>query len=593
MNKEELIELRNKVLKLKQVNEIETLLPKMNCYDFLYQCNKDRLDNRAINYLGNVITYRQLFELIDTAAISFVKAGVKKGDYVSVSMLSTPEGIISFYALNKIGAVSHMVNPASSADEIEKFLNSVNSKLYVTMDLFYSERIKNAVDKTNVDKVIITSLMDSIPNYLNMDKVKYEVISNLKRMKNPINKDSKCVNWNSFIETCNPAINVESIYEPNMNSCIAYTSGSTGVSKAVLCSNEAMNSMPIQMGMTDQTFAPNDVIFNSMPIWIYYSLVNNIHDPLCLGVSVALDPIFNSKKVSKRLKQYNFNHWNTIPAYVDDMCKDKKIKNMDLSFLKSITTGGDYLTGNLKDRADALLKNCNSTIKVGQGYGASEVLGSFSYTYEKTSTPGSVGKPLVGNKIKIVDLETKKELGSNKVGELYLYSPTVMKEYYNNEEVTAETLVKDENGIVWYKTGDLAHVSEDGELFIDGRIRRIVLTKDDEGFPAKIIPDKIKKELLLNDKVEKCEIITVPDKKSVNKPIAFIQLKSTFEENDYIIKELNEYCYGKLPSYMIPAEIRVLDKIPLTPSLKPDWNKMEEIYNADTNIKQKVKRIFS
>lgn len=597
MNKEELMQLKEKMLKLQNVNNAKDLLPKENCYDFLYKCNKDRLNEKAICYLGANITYGELFKKIDNCAKAFIKMGVKKGDYVSVSALSTPEGIITFYALNKIGAVSHMINPTLSDKELFEHISNVNSNLYVTMDLFYSDRIKNVISKTNINKVVVTSLLTSLPIGINIDKVKYELITKMMKLKNPT--DEKCIMWNDFYQLGEKDNSmVESIYEENMSSSIAYTSGSTGISKAVVSTNESINAMPIQMGMTDQTFAPNDIIFNTMPLWIYYSLVNNIHDPLCLGVTVSLDPLFNSKKISKRLKQYNFNHWNTIPAYVEDMCNDKGMTKLNLNYLKSITTGGDYLTPQLKEKADRLLKECNANIKVGQGYGASEILGSFSYTYDKECSTGSSGKPLVGNKAKIVDLETNKILGTNEIGELYLYSPTMMKEYYGNKEATNEVLIKDENGITWYKTGDLAHVSETGEIFVDGRIRRIVLTKDAGGFPAKIIPDKIKKEMMENELIYKCEIITVADEKVVNKPIAFVILNDAYSNlvnsSENVEKYLTTYCSHKLPSYMVPADIRIVDEIPLTAGLKPDWNKMEEIYNSQPkNQKKKIKRIFA
>ncbi len=592
MTKEELIKLREEILKTGNINLVENFFKKMSAYQYLYECNKDRLDCLAINYLGNKITYRQLFEMIDNSAKAFDELGVKAGDSVSASLLAIPEGIVTFYALDKLGATVHMVNPASSKIEITKFINSVNSKVYVTMDLFYSNEMKKAIDETQINKIVMTSLTNSLPMGINLDNALYNIITGIKRTFSAVKKDDKCIMWDDFYKKgINSTKNITPYFELNRNAAIAYTSGSTGISKAVVATNEAINAMPIQLGMSDQTFAPNDIIFNSLPLWIYYSLINNIHNPLCLGVALALDPLFNAKNIDKRLKQYRFNHWNTIPAYVEDMCNNKKIEKMDLNYLKSITTGGDFLTPQLKEKADKILSDCNSNVKVGQGYGASEVLGSFSYTYDKNYTIGSVGKPLVGNKIKILDVDTNKELDVNQTGELYLCSPTIMKEYHGNEEATQEVIVTDENGIKWYKTGDLAHINEKGELFIDGRIRRIVLTKDENGFPTKIIPDKVKKELLNNNIIEKCEVITVPDSETVNKAVAYVVLKNTEQDNEKIVKDLKIYCSKHVPSYMVPRDIKVVDEIPLTPSLKPDWNKMEEMYNEDlSNDKIKIKK---
>jgi len=591
MNKEELQELKLKILKESKLQNIKNYFPKMSAYEYLYDCNKDRVDCFALNYLGRKITFKEFFEKIDNTAKAYSEMGIKSGDVVSMCMLTTPEALISFYALNKMGVLVHLINIANSKEDIVRHLKNTNSETFVTLDIFYSNDMKEAMDQAGVTNVVISSLSDSLPNVINGDKLKFAIVELVKKKGNAVKIDDRCKTWDEIQNIGrNSNLVINSNYIPNQSATIAYTSGSTGEAKAVVATNEAINAMPVQMGMTDQTFAPNDSIFNTLPTWIYYSLVNNIHDPLCLGVSIDIDPLFDSKKIDKRLKQFKFNHWNTIPAYVEDMVNNKKVRRLDLSHLKSITTGGDYLTDQLQERANNLVRSCNSDINVGQGYGASEILGSFGYTYDKESTKGSVGKSLVGNSFKIVSMEDNRILGVNEIGELYLFSPTLMKEYYKNPTATLESLVEDENGIVWYKTGDLAHFNENNEIFIDGRIRRIVMAKDDKGLPTKIFPDKIKKIILKSGFVEKCEIITVDDDKYIKKPIAFIVLKEGVELNLTVEKEIQNLCKNNLENYTLPSEYKYVDSIPLKPSLKPDLDALEKQY-AEEKSNPKVKRI--
>lgn len=587
MTKDELIKLKEEILKLKDSKKITDLLPKQTAYSFLYENNIDRMDKYAINYFGRKYTYNELFMKIDECAKAYSELGIKKGDMVAMSMLMTPEAIISFYALNKIGAVAHLVNITHNISEVENTFINTKSKYFITHDLFYTDKIKNVTDKVGVKKVIISSLDDSLFKGLDTDRIKIKLINLLKgNSKNC--KDEKCIKWKKLQEIGKrSSININNQYEENAPIAIAYTSGSTGLPKAIVTTNKAFNSLPLQLGMTDQTFMPNDSIFTTMPTWIYYSLVNNMHNPLCLGVTLDLDPLFDSKKIHKRIKQYKFNHWNTIPAYVDGLAHDKKIKNMDLSFLKSITTGGDFLTTKLKETAEKKLKQNNSDIYIGQGYGASELLGSFCYTYEKNMSPNSIGKPLVGNRFKILDLNTGKELGPNESGELYLYSPSLMKEYYKNEEATNKSIIVDKDGIRWYKTEDVAHYNENGELFIDGRLRRIELSKDDQGNPAKVFPDKIKQIILQHSIVEKCEVIMVPDTIKVKKPVAFLQLKEHELFDDDLSKQITDICIkNHVENYSLPYKYIVIDEIPLTPALKPDFNAMQELYQQEVSNKK-------
>lgn len=590
MTKEDLLKLKNEILNLEKFSDIESLMPAKTAYSFLYESNKNRKDQFALNYLGRKFTYDELFQKIDECAKGLRELGVKKGDYVSVSMLMTPEAIITFYALSKIGAVAHLINITHNAEEIEHSFKNTDSKLFITNDVFYSKSIKNIIDKVGIEKVVVSSLDDSLFMGFCGDRIKLKLITMIKKLSMLFISDEKCISWKQFEKICKSSSKeVVEEYSKNMPLAIAYTSGSTGHPKAVLTTNEAFNAMPVQLGMTDENFAVGDSIFTTLPTWIYYSLVNNMHNPLCLGVTLDIDPLFNAFKVHKRIKQYKFNHWNTIPAYLDNFVMDKSVVGLDLSFIKSITTGGDFLSPKLKLQAEDLLKKGgNYKIYVGQGYGASELLGSFGYTYSKDMSENSIGKPLVGNKFKVLDLRTGEEVGPNISGELYLYSPALMVGYYGDKEATDKSIVVDNNGIRWYKTEDLAHFNENGELFIDGRLRRIELTKDDKGNPAKVFPDKIKKMILEHPLVDKCEIVMIPDLERITIPVAYIILKDDISLDKTIMSEIIDICRKQnLEKYAIPVDFVSIDKMPLTEALKVDLKKLKEDYiNANSNEKK-------
>lgn len=595
LTKEYLLDLKRKLLSIDETEKIEDYLPKESAYQFLLNCNKKRMDRVAINYLGRKISYNSLFEKIDNCAKSFVKLGVKKGDVVAIAMLSTPEAIISFYALNKIGAIAFMINATHDKPLIKEELEDSKAKILVINDIIYDKDIMDFTNELNYKSVITSSLDESLPYGFVGDKIKFKIVNMMKRKNNMSKKDDKCINWNAFENIGKSSlIHVEINNNKNSGAVIASTSGSTGKAKRPLLTNENLNSIPIQMGMTCPVFLPGDSIFTTLPPWILYSLFNSIHEPLCLGVTVDLDPLFDSKKIHKRLKQYRFNHWNTIPGYVEDMVADKKMNNMDCSFLKSITTGGDYRTPKLKAEAEEKLKSNNSFVEIGQGYGASECGGCFCYSYEKGMPAETIGKPLFGNEFKIIDQDTGEKLGPNMPGILYLYSPTMMKEYYGNQELTDRVFSIDENGKKWYKTDDIAHYDEHGQLFMDGRIRRIELSKDSNGQPVKVFPDKIKQIILKHPLVEKCEIVMIPDEERITIPIAYIVMKEGYQLTKEVISEINDICLvNNVESYMYPLDFVAIDSIPKKKSLKVDIDQLKDMYlnskcdNAINTLKKK------
>lgn len=591
MTEKELRELKEKVMKITKPGEIESLLEHKTMYERIKDTALMKPDAPALLYMGNIITYREFLTLIDNAAKGFSEIGIKYNDVVAMSMLATPYGIVSMYALDKIGATMHMVNCASSVDEIKREIQNVPTKYFVANDIFCSEDMIKLLDSLGVQKIVTTSLVDGLPMGFNIDKVKYSFIEKIKAPNKKMYDGVKMINFNQLL---NIGRNVNSeleacTYEPNKLVSIAYTSGSTGNSKGCMATWEAIDSLVQVMGMTELgRFEPTDVMFSTFPLWIYYSMLNMIHEPLVLGVALGLDPLFKPTDIAKRNELYKFNHWLTIPPYIKTMVESTK--NIDCSKWKLIVTGGSALDNETKIKADKFIRDNGGTAHVEQGYGASECLGSFSYGYTQNPTIGSLGTPCVGNFVKVLDVDTKEELGAGEIGVGYLYSPALMSGYYGDEEATNYNLEKDENGVTWYNTEDLISVNEKGELILEGRIRRIALSIDSKGNPTKIIPERTKKCLSMMKEVADCEVITVPDEKVVNTAVAFVVPSIGELPTEELRRKIIAYCQANVPEYMVPSKVIYLDEIPVNSNKKSDLIQLEKIYNEGVIVTSKKKR---
>lgn len=592
MTQEYLLNLREKVLKLENVNDIEKIMNYKTMYQRFEEVASQKPDSPAIYYMGNVFTYRQMLSLIDIAAKGFLEIGIGYNDVVAMSMLAEPFGIVSLYALDKIGAVMHMVNTLSSVDEIKRELKKVNSKYFVANDIFCGNKMQEVLFSCGIEKIIASSLTDCIPKTISQDKIQYEIIEMLKGVSYRKYDGNKMISFSQLLDmgrNSNKIINsVE--FVPNKLVTIAYTSGTSGDSKACMATWERIDSMVQIMGMTELgRFESTDKMFTTFPLWIYYCLLNMIHEPLTLGVALALDPVFDPKNIVRRNKQYKFNHWLTIAPYIEKMVDMNK--KMDCSNWKIVLTGGSALSNKLKLRADDYIVKNGGKIKLVQGYGASEMLGSFAYCYYPDSSLGSLGKPCVGNRIKVLDIDTHKEVSVGEVGVGYLYSPARMTGYYGDEETTNKSLITDENGVVWYNSEDLLHVNDQGEIFLDGRIRRIELTFDSDGNPTKLIPDRPKKIISEMPEVMDCEIIIVPDDKVVNKAVACVVPIEGILPTKELKNKIITTCQENIPVYMVPSDILFFDELPKLSNQKNDLQKLEEIYiNDNSQVKTKKRK---
>ncbi len=173
---------------------INARLPECTIFEYIYESNKNHLEDIALNYFDRKITYSQLFENVEKAAKAFAALGVKEGDIVTVASISTPETIYSFYALNLLGAISNMVDPRTSTEGIKHYIEEVKSKLVISIDVALP-KIKEAIAGTEVKKVISISPYNSLPT------VKKVIVNTLGKLKGDTPKlFDNCIAWNEFIK---------------------------------------------------------------------------------------------------------------------------------------------------------------------------------------------------------------------------------------------------------------------------------------------------------------------------------------------------------------------------------------------------------
>lgn len=586
----ELIELRLKVEGIKEAGKIEELLEKKSPYQRLEEVTERLPDNIAIKYYGNNITYRNFKIIVDRLAKGFAEIGVKAYDRVAVSLLATPYAIAAFYALDKIGATMHMINPAGDEEDLKHKIKDAKTTVFIGTDIAYSKRNARILSECGIEKIVLTALTDALPRTLNSNLIKMLFISKAKGVSDRKYDGKNLINFTQLLERGkNSPIDININTDPNRQVVVSYTSGTTGESKGCSATVTKGDAMVQVMGMTEiGRFLPGDTMLTTFPLWINYALWNMMHEPISLGASVALAPIFKPKNLSELNKLYEFNHWLTIPPYIKRMVEMDK--PMDCSKWNIIVTGGSELDMDTKLAADTYISKNGGKAKVAEGLGSTEGLGSIAYGYNENPTPGSFGVPCIGNIIrivpigeKIIDPTTVEELplGREHVGEVYQYSPAMTTGYHEKPELTEASFIRDKNGALWYRSGDLASRNERGEFFFEGRLNGIVLTLTKSGQPAKIYPVKVKKAIQQLPEIDMCEVITVPDKKRENIPVAFIVLKPGMKMNN-INNRIIDHCESMVPEYMVPRTIIPIEYMPMNANQKPSSQKLQEIYNEFT-----------
>ena len=541
-------------------------LPEYTVYEYLWKNNKNHLDDIALNYYDREITFGELFNRIDDVAKSFISIGVGKGDVVTFAVLACPETVISFYALNKIGAIPNMVNVLSSADEYVDYINEVESKIMVCWEPFYKV-VTEKLNETNINTVIVINPS----NYLPFSKKIMFAIGK----KWHITYSDKIINWNQFI-ILGKNVSLPKISFSSEEPCvIAHTGGTTGEPKSVLLSNKSVNSVAAQY---DKTFVHErrEKLLDLIVPFVIYGIGTNIHMPLCLGLTVILVPFFKPEEIPGFFIHYKPNIVASIPAYWTPLLLSKKIKKSDFSNLRLAAAGGDGMTLEIEDQMNAFFKTHNSEAILINGYGMTELCSAAITNYSFAVKRGSIGIPMPINSVKIVKAGTYEEQKYNETGEICIYTPCPMIGYYKKLKETNELIKVHPDGLSWTHSGDLGYVDEDGFVFITGRIKRIILTSYTE-IPSKIFPDRIEKVIMRHPQVFQCCVVSAPHPKYQFVTKAYIVLKKGNEEKEKVIQEeIKRLCTDNLPEYSIPFSYSFKESLPLTAVGKVDWKTLEK-----------------
>lgn len=552
-------------------DELNIKIPNISMYDQV-RISASRYPNlKAIEYFGGKITYSELVKKINKAAISFKRLGITQGDIVSICLPNVPEALFALYALNKLGAIANMVHPLSAEEEIKESLTSTKSKILVMIDLYYN-KIENIIKDTDVEYVIFVSAGDSM-NPLMGSAYKISQIGKFKKYPKSNRR------YMSFAKFMRLSWFQEELkykrYSKDTPAVIIHSGGTSGTPKNVVIQNRAFILGAKQTGDICLHLGPGDCCLAIMPNFHGFGLSVCMHTPLTLGCYTILIPTFDSKKFDTLFKKTRPTVVLGVPTLFEALISNKNEPDLDLSFFKYAISGGDLLPKALEDKVNAYLREHNSKAKITQGYGLSEALAAVTLAHNDINKSGSIGVPLPGNYVKIIDPATRKTKKYGEVGEIVIHSQAFMMGYLNNETETNAALQIHDDGHIWLHTGDLGYMDEDGFIFYEGRLKRMIITS---GY--NVYPSHIEEVIERHPDVLQCTVVGIPHPYKQQVAKAFIVLKDG-KHSLFVKNNIKEYCKKNLAKYMVPSEFVFRKQLPKTKLGKVDFVALQNDTGVD------------
>lgn len=538
--------------------------------------NENNLNVSAFESFGSSLSYKDFFELVNCLTKGYIELGVKDRDIVTMCMAGTVDSMAHFYALNRIGAITQLVNPNYFKINSTKYINDTNSKLLIVLDRFYP-MLQEAIKQTNVEKIMLSSITEQ-SSFLYKTLIRRknlkrdQILSGVDYISYP---EFERIGSNSIKEIISPE------FIEQKDSAIVYTSGSTGNPKGVILTNDSFNNMisiyDAKNGFGSKTGDRNLVL---IPPMYGTSLAHCVNAPLAFGCTNIMQPIYNPQTFLKDLQKYKPNIVvGSLGHYISLL--DKDIKDGGLSFLNMPFTGGEPLPKKLATQINEKMKRAGIKNNLIIGYGMSEfgTMTMFNMDIENRTNESGYLMPFV--EAKIVNPITNEPVGVNEKGIIKISTPAIMKGYINNPEATSKFFEIDENGVVWGNTGDIATVDENGAYNVVGRSSDSFT--DSKGNIVYLFD--IENMIANNKYVKECELVplTIGGKKV---PVAHIVLeKNAVQLSEDILTLINKECISNLSNEeAIPFAYKLRDKFPTSPiSGKRDYDTLK--YETEDYIK--------
>lgn len=530
----------------------------MTVYESLVYHNHNYLNDEAIEYFGAKISYKKLFNMINGVAKSFKYNGVKKGDFVTICSPGIPETVYSFYALSKLGAVANMVAPYFDKQDFVDRISDCNSKILIVMDSFYGE-IKDAVSKSIIEKIIIVPTLNSSP---------LGFIS--KRVKVNINNNETL--WNDFLNEGNKIEDIETVlYEKDLPLVMVYSSGTTGASKGILLTNDSFQNSVSAYFNSGLDIHRNQKFYQIIPTWYSTGISTSVHLPLNCGATVFMDPRFERDIFIKNVLKAKPNYAVAPTSMYEGFLDNPNLKKQDLSYFTNAFEGGEPLSEELATRINNVFNEHNNKSSIKVGYGQCECGATITTQSDLTEhCNGSVGVPLPGINIQICD-DNMNSLLCGERGQIVVDTKSSMIGYFANKEETDKYFYIDENGQKWNCTGDIGYIDEKGNLFVQGRVSDYTVVNGEKFYNFDV--ENIIKQI---DGVKLCDVLhrIVNGKQEL---VAHLILEDNLENTNHydIFRKIQDTVYQETHNLnMVPNVFKVRNEFPYAKSGKRDTGKM-------------------
>jgi len=525
-------------------------IPPMGLAELLRETARRHGQRKALVFLDTVLTYAELDRAVDCLATSLARLGLKKGEVAALMLPNCHQFVIFFYACQRLGLITTAINPMYKNMEVSHQLKDSGAKALLVLDSVYPQAAE-AIEGAGLRHLIGTNIVD-ICGFSGLKVFLGKLLRVIPTGKMP----AHTIKFKDLLQTEIDLPEVELNPEKDV-AVLQYTGGTTGLPKGAMLSakNLLANALQCKAWLSQGDVAGG--IMGVLPLFHIYALTTVMNFAVALGGFQLLfpRPPTDYRKWAAQVAKWGRGSRLMLPgvaALFNKIMQAKGMEKYDLSSLEFCISGAGPLPENLQIAFEKKM-GC----PVLEGYGlteASPVTHCNPVTGERRL--GSIGLPLPGTDVKIMDLSTgQKQMGygPEQAGELCVKGPQVMMGYHNQPEETARAL---RDG--WLYTGDVAYMDERGWTFIKDRSRDLIKYK---GFS--VFPSEVENYLYSHPAVLEAAVVGLPNSESGEMVKAFVVLRPEAQaDRKTSPQDIIAWCRQNMTKYKAPQEVEFVAELP-------------------------------
>lgn len=509
----------------------------------------------AIHFFGRDLAYAQVLdEVRRLSGWMASRCGIARGDRVAIHLQNSPQWLIGYYAILRIGAIAVPINPMNRAQEIAHYLRDSGAKLVISAQDLLPQLRQGAQDSA-VQTVLLATYGDYLPAELPAGVPDW--ISEVRR------EETGVVAWRDALED-NHDVDVAEV-GPQDPCGIFYTSGSTGVAKGCLLSHGAFMHNIVGQALWHWT-APGTAALATSPMFHVSGLNHGVHMPVYVGGTSVILPRWDRDWALRLIESQKIGHATIPPTALADLMESPLLGKTDVSSFRRLTAGGAAMPRVLAARVKEALG-----VDFIEAYGLTETAATTHLNPVMRPKLQSLGIPYFNTRSMVVDPDTLQPLKQGETGEILISGPQLFTEYWQRPEETAKAFVTID-GHRWFRSGDIGHVDEEGYFFMTDRAKRMI---NASGY--KVWPAEVEKLLYQHESIKEVCVVSSRDAHRGETVKAYVVTHPGHRLGE---AELIEWSKQRLSAYKYPRRVQFVEALPKSNVGKILWREVQDAENA-------------